>query len=110
MKTEPITFKTFRIQYEIKSKYHSQIMTVEVKTSDKTQAQQLVYEQYGSIKIKRFGKISMPTIPSDKIKIVSCDEIDKDGNAIPEEISVEEKVEVVPVPKTRKSRKKVVNE
>lgn len=87
--------KHFRITFKTKSKYHSQTRTVEVETISETQAKILVYEQFGSFTWTMIDKAKIQ-VPSDKIEIISCVEIDNEGNVIAEE----------PPKKTRTPRRK----
>jgi hypothetical protein len=87
VKKEILVLKNFRVTFSDKTKYNSTTRTVNVKATNKQNAEYIVHQQFGSIKQACiFGKPKMrfPTVPSDEISILSCDLVDDEGNIIPD--------------------------
>jgi hypothetical protein len=107
VKKEVPVNKTYRVTYSDNKKFNPSNIEVLVKTTDKATAQLITHQQFGSITLVSpigWPRLKFPSAPSSKITIISCDEIDSEGNIIPEVVTeavVEEK-------KPRTPRKKKV--
>jgi predicted translin family RNA/ssDNA-binding protein len=77
--------KIFKVTFSDNSKYHLTTRTITVQAYNKQDAENMAHHQFGSFVHKYllgFSKIKWPTEPSNKITILRCVEIDKNGNEV----------------------------